>query len=140
MTLSFALFLQDNGVGATGGLMAIGGTLMIACLAIAVVFVIALWKVFVKAGQPGWAVLLPIYNAYILLKIAGRPGWWLLLYLVPLANLAIMILVAIDIAKAFGRSPAFGVILLFLLGGIGYLILGFGKATYHPIGAVATTA
>src|SRR5450759_2165897 len=139
MTLSFALFLQDNGVGATGGLMAIGGTLMIACLAIAVVFVIALWKVFVKAGQPGWAALIPIYNAYIMLKIAGRPGWWLLLFLVPLVNIVIMIMVAIDIEKAFGRSAAFGVILLFLFGGIGYLILGFGKATYHPIRTAPAT-
>jgi Family of unknown function (DUF5684) len=140
MTLSSALFLQDNGVAATGGLLAIGGTLMIACLVIMVVFLIAVWKVFVKAGQPGWAVLIPIYNGYIMLKIAGRPGWWLLLFLVPLVNLVVGILVAMDIAKAFGRSAAFGVILLFLLAGIGYLILGFGKATYHPIGAVATTA
>lgn len=139
MTLISALFLQDDSGAVTGGLMAFGATAMIVCLAIAVVFVIALWKFFVKAGQPGWAVLIPIYNSYIMLKIAGRPGWWLLLFLVPLVNIVIMIMVAIDIAKAFGRSAAFGVILLFLLAGIGYLILGFGKATYRPIGTAAAT-
>jgi hypothetical protein len=74
---------------------------------------------------------------YILLKIAGRPGWWLLLFLIPLVNIAIAIIVAIDVAKAFGQSPVFGVVLLFLLGGIGYLVLGFGS--YRYMGPVAAT-
>src|ERR1700690_1558250 len=54
------------------------------CLALTVFEIVCLWKVYQKAGQPGWASIIPIYNAYILLKIAGRPGWWLLLYFVPL--------------------------------------------------------
>jgi hypothetical protein len=107
-------------------------------IAVAVVFIIGYWKVFVKAGQPGWAVLIPFYNAYILLKIAGRPGWWLLLFLIPLVNIVIALLVAIDIAKSFGQSPVFGVVLLFLLSGIGYLVLGFGN--YRYIGPAAATA
>jgi len=92
------------------------------------------WKLFEKAGQPGWAILIPIYNAYILLKVAGRPGWWLLLYFIPLVNLVISIVVAIDVAKNFGQSAAFGFFLNFLLGGIGYVILGFGDYRYQPIG------
>ena len=102
-------------------------------LAVVVFMIASVWKVFTKAGQPGWAVLVPIYNAYILLKVAGRPGWWLLLYLVPLVNFVIGIIVAIDIAKAFGKGTGFGVGLAFL-GFIFYPILGFGSATYGPPG------
>ena len=111
---------------------------MLFCLAIAVIFILGLWKVFEKSGQPGWACLIPFYNMYILLKIAGRPGWWLILFLVPLVNIAIAILVAIDIAKSFGQSAVFGVVLLFLLSGVGYLVLGFGN--YRYIGPAAATA
>jgi hypothetical protein len=103
---------------------------LMALLALLLIFVIGGWKVFAKAGQPGWAVLVPVYNVYILLQIAGKPWWWLLLLTIPLVNIAIAMLVAIDLAKAFGQSAAFGVVLLFLLGGIGYLVLGFGKYRY----------
>jgi len=99
-------------------------------LAAGVVVIIGGWKVFEKAGQPGWAILVPFYNAYIMLKIAGRPGWWLLLYFIPVVNIVIAAIVAIDIAKSFGQSAVFGFFLLFLLCGIGYLILGFGSARY----------
>jgi hypothetical protein len=99
-------------------------------LALLVIAIIGGWKVFEKAGQPGWAILIPFFNLYILLKIAGRPGWWVLLYLIPLVNVVIAIVVAIDIAKAFGQSALWGFILIFLLGGIGYLILGFGDYRY----------
>ncbi|MGO9256119.1 MAG: DUF5684 domain-containing protein [Bryobacteraceae bacterium] len=139
MTMIPALLLQgDTNAALTGGLLAMGGVVMIVLLVFTVVFIIGFWKVFVKAGQPGWASLIPLYNGYILLKIAGRPGWWLLLFLIPLVNLAIMLIVAIDVAKAFGQSAAFGVILLFLLSGIGYLVLGFGNYRYvGPATAVA---
>jgi hypothetical protein len=139
MTMIPALLLQgDTGGAGAGGLFAIGGAMMIVMLAMMVVFIIGVWKVFVKAGQPGWAVLIPFYNAYILLKIAGRPGWWIVLFLIPLVNIAIAVIVAIDLAKAFGQSAVFGVVLLFLLGGIGYLILGFGNYRYvGPATAVA---
>ena len=116
-------------------------TLMIAfillCeLAIVVLIIAGIWKVFSKAGQPGWAAIIPIYNAYILLKIAGKPGWWLLLLFIPLVNLVIGILVAIEVAKAFGKGTGFGLGLVFL-GFIFYPILGFGSATYQ--GAPAST-
>lgn len=131
MTMIPALLLQENtGAGGLGALLAVGGAMMIVALALAVVLIIGLWKVYVKAGQPGWAVLIPFYNVYILLKIAGRPGWWLVLCLIPLVNIVIALLVAIDVAKAFGQSAVFGVVLLFLLSGIGYLVLGFGNYKY----------
>ena len=101
-----------------------------------IVFVIAgFWKVFVKAGHPGWAAIVPIYNIYILLKIAGKPGWWLLLFFIPVVSLVIMILVSIEVAKAFGKGGGFGVGLA-LLSFIFYPILGFGDAKYQAAPAL----
>lgn len=92
--------------------------------------IIGWWRVFTKAGKPGWASIVPIYNIYVLLQIAGRPGWWLLLYLVPFVNVVVHIVVAIDVAKRFGQTTGFGVIMLWLLMPFGYMILGYGNATY----------
>ncbi len=72
-------------------------------LAVLVFFAAAMWKVFVKAGQPGWGCIVPFYNVYLLCKIAGRPGWWLVLYFIPVVSLVVSILVMLDIAS-LGRS------------------------------------
>ncbi|WP_020658454.1 DUF5684 domain-containing protein [Amycolatopsis benzoatilytica] len=99
-------------------------------LVFTVLVIVAMWKVFAKAGRPGWAAIIPIYNVYTLLKVAGRSGWWLLLLLIPIVNLVVAIIVSLDIARAFGKSGAFGFFGLFLFSVIGYLILGFGGARY----------
>jgi hypothetical protein len=141
MTAVSAVLLQDTGTGSGNTLLAaMSGTFLIVWLAIVVICIIGIWKVFAKAGQPGWASLVPFYNAYIMLKIAGRPGWWLVLFLIPLVNIVVGLIVAIDIAKSFGQSALFGVILLFFLSGIGYLILGFGSYRYVGPAAAAATA
>jgi len=132
-----AVLLQSDTSNVLGVLF--GGIWLLIWLALVLAVLIGGWKTFEKAGQPGWATLVPFYNAYIMLKIAGRPGWWLLLYLIPLVNLVIVIIVAMDIAKAFGQSGAFGFFLLFLLCGIGYLILGFGNYRYQGKAASVTT-
>jgi len=106
------------------------GPMLLFGVALVVVVVAGLWKMFEKAGQPGWAAVIPIYNIYILLKVAGRPGWWLILLFIPFVNIVINIIVAIDIAKAFGQSAVFGFFLNFLFGGIGFVILGFGNYQY----------
>ena len=100
-------------------------------LALCVLLIVAMWKVFAKAGQPGWAALIPIYNAYIMLKIAGKPGWWLVLYLIPIVNLVVCILVLLAVAKAFGKGGGFvaGMILLPI---IFWPILAFDCSTYTP--------
>ena len=122
---------QTNAAAAAGG--AVGGLIG---LAIGLVIIIAMWKVFSKAGQPGWAAIIPIYNLYILCKVAGRPGWWLLLMLIPLVNFIILIIVCIDIAKNFGKGTGFGLGLAFL-GVIFFPILGFGSAQYQGRAASA---
>lgn len=123
-----ALLQSDNGAGAMAALF--GSTMMLVWLAIVVVVIAGGWKVFAKAGEPGWAIIIPFFNIYIMLKIVGRPAWWLVLYLIPVVNFVIALIVAIDLAKSFGQSAAFGILLLFLLAGIGFLILGFGSAKY----------
>jgi hypothetical protein len=104
-------------------------------LAFVVLVIAGFWKVFTKAGHPGWASLVPIYNAYVLLKIAGKPGWWLVLFLIPIVNFVIAIIVSIEVAKAFGKGGGFGVGLAFL-GCIFYPILGFGDAKYQSAPAL----
>lgn len=104
--------------------------LILLYILVIVVEIAALWKVFVKAGHPGWAAIIPIYNTYILLKIAGRPAWWLILFFIPIVNFVIAIIVFNDISKSFGKGVGFTVGLI-LLGFIFIPILGFGSAQYR---------
>ncbi len=127
MPTQAALLLQDDGGRIASGLFVV---LVLLALAIAVIFIGGMWKTYTKAGKPGWAVLVPFYNLYVMLQIAGKPGWWLALYFIPFVNIVITIMVAIGLARAFGRSTAFGVVMLFFLAGIGYLILGYGDSRY----------
>ncbi|HRQ41968.1 MAG TPA: DUF5684 domain-containing protein [Chloroflexota bacterium] len=103
---------------------------MICWLAFIVLIIAGFWKTFEKAGQPGWAAIIPIYNLYVLCQIAGRPGWWVLLYFIPFVNIIVSLLIAIDVAKAFGKDVVYGVVLLWFFQAIGYLLLGFGDAQY----------
>ena len=101
------------------------------CYSVVVLLLIAaIWKVFSKAGQPGWAAIIPIYNIYVMCKVAGRPGWWLLLMLIPFVNLIIAIILNVDIAKRFGKGIGFAIGMI-LLPFIFWPILGFGSAQYQ---------
>src|SRR5580765_6652239 len=107
-----------------------GPIFWICYLAFTILILAAWWKIFTKAGQPGWACIIPIYNLYIWCKIVGRPWWWILLMLIPLVNFIIAIILLIDLAKSFGKGVGFGIGLL-LLGIIFFPILGFGSAQYQ---------
>src|SRR5207247_9844599 len=65
-------------------------------------------KFFSRAGQPGWAAIIPIVNTYFVCKVAGRPGWWVILMFIPFVNFIIAIILCIDIAKSFGKRVGFG--------------------------------
>lgn len=129
--------LSDAQVAGIYSMVGIWGALY---LAILVVILVAHWKIFVKAGQAGWKSLIPFYNAYVLLQIVGRPGWWLLLFLVPFINIVIAVIVAIDLAKSFGRSEVFGIVALFLFSLVGYVMLAFGKDKYLGPGGTQAPA
>jgi Family of unknown function (DUF5684) len=109
------------GIGLFGGCIS---------LLVGVVMIAAMWKIFTKAGQPGWASIIPIYNFYVLCKVVGRPGWWVILMLIPFVNFIIVIIVCIDLAKSFGRGVGFGIGII-ILGIIFLPILGFGDAQYQ---------
>jgi hypothetical protein len=94
---------------------------------------IAGYRVFKKAGEAGWKSLIPIYNLYIFLKIIHRPSWWIVLYFVPLLNLVISLIAALDLAKAFGRSHFFAIVTLWIVPIIGWAILAFEKNKFIDI-------
>lgn len=104
--------------------------LILVYIAIIVVEIAAVWRVFTKAGQPGWAAIIPIYNTVIFMRIVGRPGWWTILTFIPGVNIIVGIVVALDLARVFGKSGAFAVGLIFL-SAIFLPILGFGSARYQ---------
>jgi uncharacterized membrane protein YoaK (UPF0700 family) len=103
--------------------------IIIFAFSVLVLETIAAWFLFEKAGEPGWAAIIPIYNYLIAIKIAGKPWWWILLLLIPVANLVFYILILDGLSKNFGKSSGFTVGLFFLRF-IFLPILGFGNATY----------
>ena len=109
----------------------LNGTIAALCASLfALLALVTTWQVFTKAKRAGWVALIPIYNIYILLKIARRPGWWLILYFIPLVNVVVHVILSIDVAKAFGKHAGFGFWLLWAFPFIGYPALAFGSATY----------
>jgi hypothetical protein len=110
-------------------LIALLGVYFIFVLAIGVFLIICQWKIYTKAGKPGWACLIPIYNIVVLLEIVKKPIWWLLLMLIPVVNVFIAILIMIELAKVFGKDGGFTVGLI-LLPYVFYPILAFGDAKY----------
>ncbi|TDX81390.1 hypothetical protein EDF35_1057 [Rathayibacter sp. PhB151] len=95
-----------------------------------VIAVVALWPVFTKAGRPGWGALIPIYNTYLLTKIAGHHGATVLLFLIPFVNVIWAIFIALGVGRAFGKGALFSIVLLWLLAIIGYLVVGYGSSRY----------
>lgn len=100
-------------------------------LVLAVLFVASFWKIFTKAGKPGWAAIVPIYNIIVMLEIVQKPIWWIVLLFIPLVNLVVAFLLVVELAKKFGQGIGFAVG-MFFLGFIFYPILGFGDAVYDP--------
>ena len=109
--------------------MIIGSVFGLIYIALLVFIIAGMWKTFVKAGQPGWACIVPIYNLYILTQIAGKPKWFILLWLIPFVNIYAAIVTTHAISVKFGQSVGFTIGLL-LLSFIFYPILGFGDAQY----------
>lgn len=102
---------------------------MLFALALSVFILVAMWKVYAKAGKPGWACLVPFYNTYCLFEIAFGNGWLFLLTFVPCVNFVFLIMLYFKLAKAFGQGVGFGFGLLFL-SPIFFAVLAFGKAQY----------
>jgi TctA family transporter len=97
--------------------------------AVGILMLVSGWKLFAKAGKPGWAIIVPIYNVIVMLQIVNRPLWWILLMLIPVVNIVVGIVVVIDLAKSFGKSGLYALGLV-LLSVIFYPMLAFGGALY----------
>jgi hypothetical protein len=110
-------------------LLALIVPIIIFSLMVAVVEIVGAWYMFQKAGEPGWAAIIPIYNYLIAIKIAGKPWWYILLMLIPIVNLVIYILILNGLSKNFGKGTGFTVGLFFFRF-IFIPILGFGNAVY----------
>ena len=95
-------------------------------LVLAALVMVSQWKIYVKAGQPGWAALIPFYNIYILIKIIEKPMWWFLFIFVPILNF----LPYVQLGKKFGKGWGFGVGLI-LLSFVFFPILAFGDSVYR---------
>ncbi|HUK84045.1 MAG TPA: DUF5684 domain-containing protein [Verrucomicrobiae bacterium] len=129
--------MDNNSASAAAGAVGVVALFFIVLwLGLALLMIVSMWKIFTKAGQPGWAAIIPIYNVYVLLMVAGKPGWWLVLMLIPIVNFIIGILVVVAVCDRFGKGVGFAIGMLFLPM-IFYPMLGFGSAQYTPAPAVA---
>ena len=99
-------------------------------LAVAILELVALWKIFAKAGQPGWAAIVPIYNFVVLFKVIKMDWWHLLIFMfVPFAAIVYSIIIPLKLAKVFGKGTGFGILTIFFAP-IMFPILAFGNAKY----------
>jgi hypothetical protein len=131
-TMSGMLASSPNNIFDQTSIFALSTTNSLLGLAVYVVVVIALWRIFTKAGYPGWLAIIPIVNAIFVVKIAGYSGWMTLLYLIPIVNIVFHIIVSLRVGRAFGHGGFFSFVLLVVFWIIGYLIVGFSDDRYRP--------
>lgn len=119
----------------TSGMGPVGLAMLFVAVVLAVAptvfMLVTMWQVYAKAGLPGWGILIPFYNLFLFVKLAGKPGWWLVLMFVPFVNAVVGFILLFGVAKCFGKSGAFAVGLIFL-GFVFFPILAFGSAEYAP--------
>lgn len=108
--------------------------LLLFLLAFAVFNIVCLWRIYQKAGQKGWAALVPIYNIIVLCRIGGKPDWWTILFFVPIANIVVSILLIMEVSRRFGKDPVAYVLLYIFLSPVWAAILAFGSAQYNAGG------
>lgn len=109
----------------------IGGSLvfMVVMFAIVIISLVAMAKIYAKAGRPGWAVIIPVYGQVVLFDITHGKGWLVITMFIPVVNLVMYFIVCARLAKVFGKGTGFGVGLM-LLPIIFIPMLAFGDAEY----------
>jgi Family of unknown function (DUF5684) len=120
---------SSTGSGGAGSVV-----LLIIWLLVVVFYLAAEWRIFTKAGKPGWAVIIPIYGTLVFLQVIGRPWWWLIMFLIPLVNIPFLIIAVNDLSKSFGHGVGYTLGLIFLPE-IFLPMLGFGGSQYVGPGA-----
>ena len=120
--------MSNESFGAAGAF--IGLVFFLIYIAIIVFEFVALWKVYAKAGKPGWACIVPIYNIIVLLDIAKCPIWYIILFFIPVVNVVASIMVTIKFCQAFGKGIGMAIFMI-LLPVIAIPVLAFGDAKYQ---------
>lgn len=115
-----------GGMEAAAGIMR---TVGIVSLIVGILMIVAMWKIYVKAGKPGWASIIPIYNIIVYLEIIGKPWWWLIMFIIPIVNVIFVIWSINLLSKSYGNGIGFTIGLL-ILNPVFILILAFGGAKY----------
>lgn len=133
---SSSLDMADSSDALVGILAGLGIGVWLVSMAVMILTIVSMWKIFKKAGKPGWAAIIPIYNVVVLFQISGLNPWLILLFIVPFVNFiampVLMILLYVKLAKAFGKSGGFAVGLIFL-NVIFMPILAFSDAEYKGV-------
>ena len=129
---------QTTNTAADGGMLS---TMLVLIGAVYLFFLVATWKLYFKAGRPGWASLIPIYTTVVFCRICGRSGWLTLALMIPGVNVIVSIMLSVDLARVFGRGTGFALGLIFL-SPIFFPILAFGSSRYvgRPSGRSGMTA
>ncbi|MCL5036019.1 MAG: DUF5684 domain-containing protein [Chloroflexi bacterium] len=104
--------------------------LLVIEIVLCILIIAGFWRIFEKAGKPGWASIIPIYNIFVMIEIAGYPWWCFFLYLIPFVNIVILALVFVGLVKRFGK-PAWHALLAVLFSFIYLPYLGFSDAQYQ---------
>jgi hypothetical protein len=125
------LAVLSGGSSSSGGAAAgVSLVFFLIYIAVIVLTIAGMWKTFEKAGQKGWAAIVPILNYYVIIKLVGREVWWIILLFIPCVNIVVAIILFMDLAKKFGKSEGYGIGLA-LLPFIFFPMLGFGKDEYQ---------
>lgn len=114
----------------TGVAVGTAAVMYLVVFAVAIFQLVCMWITYKKAGRQGWAAIIPIFNYIVELDIAKCPIWYLILWLIPIANIFVAIMVPIKLAKAFGKGIGTALLLMFVAP-IGWAILAFGDAKYQ---------
>jgi len=112
-----------------GGIMAAIAVYLVLSIAILIVMVVSYWKIYVKAGKPGWAAIVPIYNIIVLLEVIKKPTWWLVLCIIPCTLPVALVLIALEFVKVFGK-PSWHAALMIFFGVIYAPYIAFSDAKY----------
>ena len=96
------------------------------------VMIAGMWMTFVKAGQPGWWTVLPVFNLVGIIRVAGEPMRFLWFMLIPVVNIVLLVGLYLRLARFFGKGAWFGWGLVFLPF-VFFPVVGFGKADYQPV-------
>lgn len=146
-TYTYTTTTTNADEGVLAGIMAAMVGMMVFIIPVVIFAIVCMWKVFEKAGVEGWKAIIPVYNGWVMAEIAGKPGWWGIVGLggiIPfigifasIAAMVLYVLIAIELAKSFGKEPVFALVLIFL-NIIGFAILAFGSAKYVGPGGKAS--